>query len=145
MTTSAATPREQDYPGQDLGLPAEGVGSVASWGQRITALLVDWTLSMLLAALITWGASLSSMGPERFAPLVTFFLYKSFLTGFAGSTLGQLIVGVGVTRIDNRAIPWWAAIVRTFMICLVLPAVVIGADRRSLNDMMTRTIVVKRR
>lgn len=118
---------------------------MATWGQRLTALLVDWALAMALAAVATLGASLTSMGPERYAPMVVFFLHKSLLTGFTGSSLGQLIAGIGVTRVDRTLIPWWVAFVRTFMICLVLPALVIGADRRSLNDMMLRTVVVRRR
>lgn len=136
---------DQDYPGQRLGLPAEGPGAVATWGQRLTALVLDWAISMAFAALVTWGAVLSGTGPERFGTLVVFFLEKSLFTILTGSSLGQLIVGIGVTRIDGTPIPWWAAIVRTFMICLVIPALVIGVDRRSLNDMVLRSVVVKRR
>lgn len=143
-TTSGPT-RDQDYPGRSLGLPAEGRGALASWGQRITALVVDWAVAMLVAALITWGAVLSSTGPEKFATLIVFFIEKALLTGLTGSSLGQRIVGIGVTRVDGRPVSFWAAVVRTLMVCLVLPAVVIGPDRRSLNDMMLRTVVVKRR
>lgn len=143
-TTSGPT-RDQDYPGRSLGLPAEGRGALASWGQRITALVVDWAVAMLVAALITWGAVLSSTGPEKFATLIVFFIEKALLTGLTGSSLGQRVVGIGVTRVDGHPVSFWAAIVRTLMICLVLPAVVIGPDRRSLNDMMLRTVVVKRR
>lgn len=143
-TTSGPT-RDQDYPGRSLGLPAEGRGALASWGQRITALVVDWAVAMLVAALITWGAVLSSTGPEKFATLIVFFIEKALLTGLTGSSLGQRVVGIGVTRVDGHPVSFWAAIVRTLMVCLVLPAVVIGPDRRSLNDMMLRTVVVKRR
>jgi len=143
-TTSGPT-RDQDYPGRSLGLPAEGRGALASWGQRITALVVDWAVAMLVAALITWGAVLSSTGPEKFATLIVFFIEKALLTGLTGSSLGQRVVGIGVTRVDGHPVSFWAAVVRTLMICLVLPAVVIGPDRRSLNDMMLRTVVVKRR
>lgn len=145
--TNSAYPqtREPDYPGQLLGLPEEGRGSLATWGQRLTALVLDWAISMALAVLITWGAVLSGTGPEKFATLVVFFLEKSLFTVLTGSSLGQLIVGIGVTRTDARPLPWWAAVVRTLMTCLVIPAVVIGADRRSLDDMMLRAVVVRRR
>lgn len=139
------TASEQAYPGQRLGLPEQGRGSLATWGQRLTALVLDWAISMALATAITWGAVLSGLGPERFATLVVFFLQKSLLTSLTGSSLGQLIVGIGVTRTDGTPVAWWAVVVRTFMICLVIPALVIGDDRRSLNDMMLRTVVVKRR
>ena len=136
---------EQKYPGQRLGLPESGRGSLATWGQRITALVLDWAIAMALATAITWGAALTSLGPERFATLVVFFLQKSLFTALTGSSLGQLIVGFGVTRTDRTTIPWWGAALRTLMICLVIPAAVIGEDRRSLNDMMLRAVVVRRR
>lgn len=139
------TETEQAYPGQRLGLPRDGRGSLAPWGQRLTALVLDWAIAMALATAITWGAALTGLGPERFASLVVFFLMKSVSTILTGSSPGQLVVGIGVTRTDGTAIPWWAAVVRTLMICLVVPALVIGEDRRSLNDMMLRAVVVRRR
>ncbi|SDB80090.1 RDD family protein [Raineyella antarctica] len=146
MTENAYdTGTELTYPGQRLGLPEAGPGSLATWGQRATALVLDWAISTALAVLITWGAVLNGSGPERFATLVVFFLEKTVTTALTGSSIGQLIVGIGVTRANGTAIPWWVAVVRTFMICLVIPAAVIGDDRRSLNDMMLRALVVKRR
>ena len=37
--SSTGTP----YPGSRLGLPADGPRSVASWGRRVLALVVDWS------------------------------------------------------------------------------------------------------
>ena len=40
---SGAGPTEEfRYPGNRLGLPADGPGSVAGWGRRVLALFVDW-------------------------------------------------------------------------------------------------------
>ena len=39
-------------PGVSIGLPAEGRGSLASWGKRIGALIIDWGASMVLASAI---------------------------------------------------------------------------------------------
>ncbi|MDT5047195.1 MAG: hypothetical protein QOG75_3058, partial [Mycobacterium sp.] len=41
----------QAYPGQPLGLPEYGPGSLARMGRRLVALLVDWLLAYGLAAL----------------------------------------------------------------------------------------------
>ena len=41
------------YPGQALGLPERGPGSVASMPRRILALFIDWLLSMLIAYWLT--------------------------------------------------------------------------------------------
>jgi hypothetical protein len=32
------------YPGERLGLPEEGSGSIAGWGRRIGALVIDWVI-----------------------------------------------------------------------------------------------------
>ena len=47
-----ADPETQDHPGQRLGLPAQGPGSIASWPVRMLALLVDWIPSLLVANLL---------------------------------------------------------------------------------------------
>ena len=44
-TTSAG----EAYPGQSLGLPPEGRGSLASWRARIGALIIDWAACMIIA------------------------------------------------------------------------------------------------
>src|SRR5690348_16486936 len=48
LTTSPAA-ENATYPGQGLGLPERGPGSVASMPRRILALFIDWLLSMLIA------------------------------------------------------------------------------------------------
>ena len=46
----------QGYPGETLGLPEHGSGSLARMGRRLAALLVDWLLAYGIAALaITLG------------------------------------------------------------------------------------------
>jgi len=39
------------YPGEMLGLPESGPGSLAPMGRRLAALLIDWLISYGLAAL----------------------------------------------------------------------------------------------
>ena len=46
---------------------------------------------------------------------------------------------------NNRPDGWWRSAVRTALKCLVIPAVIIGADRRGLDDLMLGTVVVNRR
>ncbi|HMH35886.1 MAG TPA: hypothetical protein VK584_03030, partial [Streptosporangiaceae bacterium] len=48
LTTPPAAEKET-YPGQGLGLPERGPGSVASMPRRILALFIDWLLCMLIA------------------------------------------------------------------------------------------------
>src|SRR6195952_2661305 len=39
------------YPGERLGLPAAGVGSVAGFGRRLAALTIDWFIGYGIAAI----------------------------------------------------------------------------------------------
>ena len=42
---------DSDYPGERLGLPASGVGSVAGFGRRLAALTIDWFIGYGIAAM----------------------------------------------------------------------------------------------
>ena len=77
--------------------------------------------------------------------LAVFFAQKALLTGLTGSSFGQLITGVGVTLTNGRPIGWGRALARSAMVALVVPAVVVGADRRGLDDLALGTVVVRRR
>ena len=48
------------YPGQRLGLPAEGPRSLARFGRRLVALVVDWVIALLIA-----GGLLRQRPPRR--------------------------------------------------------------------------------
>ena len=63
---------------------------------------------------------------------------------------GEGVPGAGrvpyaVHRLDGQTLGWLRALARAGMICLVLPTVVIGAERRALNDLVLVTVVVNRR
>lgn len=133
------------YPGQSIGLPASGRGSLAGWWPRIGALVGDWAASMVVATLIFGTGVLNESGWKSFMILAVYFVEASVLTTVTGSSFGQLIARIGVTRLDGEPLGWWRPTVRTALKCLVLPMVVVGAERRGLNDMLLGTVVVNRR
>ncbi|QLQ16620.1 MAG: RDD family protein [Micropruina sp.] len=141
MTSSAAEP----YPGQSLGLPARGRGSLASWRSRIAALLVDWAASMVLAVALFGVGVLRESGWRSWMILAVFFVQKAVLSALAGGSFGQLLARIGVIRLDGRPLGFVRALARAAMVCVVLPAVVIGAERRGLDDLVLGTVVVNRR
>lgn len=136
-------PGEQQYAGQRLGLPASGPGSVAGWGRRIAALFIDWIASSLVAALIGRFYVLSA-DEARFLPLVVFWLESALFTGIAGASFGQLALRVAVVRVDGRPPTILKALLRQFLICLVIPPVVFNRDNRGLHDMAADTVTVIR-
>jgi hypothetical protein len=50
------------YPGERLGLPADGVTSVAGFGRRLAALTVDWVLGLLIGGLFEGPDALTTPG-----------------------------------------------------------------------------------
>jgi uncharacterized RDD family membrane protein YckC len=136
-------PLSQEYAGQRLGLPAEGAGSVAGWGRRIAALFVDWIASSLVAAAISSSADL---GPDtaRLLPMLVFLTEVTLFTTFMSASFGQLALRVVVVRLDRRPVTILNAVVRTVLICLVIPPVVFNRDNRGLHDLAVGTITLRR-
>lgn len=133
------------FPGERLGLPQTGRGSVASWMSRITALVLDWAASMLIAVLIFTPGVLTESGWRSWMILVVFFVESSVLSALTGGSLGQLITRIGIYRLDGKPLGFLRAIPRALLVSLVLPALVIGADRRGLHDLAVGTVVINRR
>jgi len=142
--SSAADP----YPGERLGLPAEGPGAVAGWGRRVVALALDWFASTAVAALVfgyQWlGATAGEQGWVGATPLLVLLLEASVLTAVAGGSFGQLALRVAVVRLDRRPVTLLHALLRTFLICLVIPPLVFTRDRRGLHDLAAGTITIRR-
>jgi uncharacterized RDD family membrane protein YckC len=141
--SSQAPEGEQLYAGQRLGLPEHGPGSVASWGRRIAALFLDWIASSLVASVIASFADVST-DTERLLPLLVFLAEVSLFTGIAGASFGQLALRVVVVRVDGGPVTILHAVVRTVLICLVIPPVVFNRDNRGLHDLAAGTITLNR-
>lgn len=143
---AADTAGESDYPGERIGLPREGRGSVASWGSRLAALLVDWVICTVVAVLVFGTRVLTGQGWTSWTTLVTFFVETTVLCVLAGGSAGQLICRIAVVRVvGDRPLDLGRSALRAAMVCVVVPAVIIGTDRRGLHDLATGTVVVSRR
>jgi uncharacterized RDD family membrane protein YckC len=139
-----STPGEP-YPGQRLGLPAAGRGSLATWQGRVTALVVDWVASMLVASGLFGMGVINGDGWRVWMVMVVFFAESTVLAAVAGGSFGQLVTKIGIARLDGQPLGFVRAALRAALVCLVLPAVVVGQDRRGLHDTVVGTVVIKRR
>jgi uncharacterized RDD family membrane protein YckC len=137
--SSTGTP----YPGSRLGLPADGPRSVASWGRRILALVVDWFASLAVAAAILGGA-VWGQGWEAWAPLGVFALEAGVLTALLGGSFGQLLLRIVVVRVDGNPVGLLQALGRSVLICLVVPPLIFNRDNRGLHDLAFKTIALRR-
>jgi uncharacterized RDD family membrane protein YckC len=126
-------------------MPESGAGSLAPWRARIVALLVDWVASMLIAVLLFGRGVLTESDWHSWMILAVFFLESGTGTMFFGASLGQLLAKLAVVRLDREPLGPLRAYGRAALVCLVLPALVIGADRRGLHDLAAGTVVINRR
>ncbi len=133
-----------DYPGSSLGLPQRGRGSLASWRARIAALIVDWAASLAVATLLVGTGALRGGGWRGFVPLAVYVVEKAVMTWLASGSFGQLLARVAVVKVEGGPIGLWRAVARAVMVGVVVPAVVVGAERRGLDDLVLGTVVVNR-
>jgi uncharacterized RDD family membrane protein YckC len=146
MAETAQTGHDNEaYPGSRLGLPQAGRGSLASWRSRVAALLLDWAASMAIAVGFFGSGVLTGDGWRAWMILAVFFVESSVLGAVAGGSFGQLICKIGIARLDGMPLGLLRAVLRAFLVSLALPPLVIGSDRRGLQDYAAGTVVVSRR
>ncbi|MFI5617384.1 RDD family protein [Streptomyces sp. NPDC051567] len=128
------------YPGQQLGLPQRGTGSVARFGRRIGAVALDWIGCQLIAyGLITHG-DLAAAGNWTLG----LFVALSFLTvATVGSTPGKRLLGLRVIAEDGGRLGVVRVLVRTVLLALVVPALIWDRDGRGLHDRLARAVQVR--
>lgn len=141
---AVTTPETDPYPGQRLGFPASGPGSVAGWGRRALALVGDWFVSRLVAGLLFGSEVWTGNGTEQLTVFAVFLFEATLFTALAGGSFGQLAMRLAVVRLDHRSVTILQALVRTFLILLVIPPLVFNRDNRGLHDLAVNTVVVRR-
>ena len=135
----------QRFRGERLGLPQFGSGSLATFGVRFGAFLVDCIASALVASLIVAHrrGDLAGRLPGSWSliPLAVDYVVGLLL---GGQTLGMHLFGLRVVRVDEPGrIPLPSIVVRTVLLFLLIPAVVVDKDGRGLHDRFTGTAVVR--
>ncbi|WP_371678838.1 RDD family protein [Streptomyces sp. NBC_01276] len=128
------------HPGERLGLPRSGPGSVARFGRRLGAVLIDWLPCQLIAyGLITHG-NLQTTGNWTLG----LFVALSILTvGTVGFTPGKRILGLRVVGQDGGRLGLLRVVARTLLLALVIPALVWDRDGRGLHDRLAGAVQVR--
>jgi uncharacterized RDD family membrane protein YckC len=108
----------------------------AGTGRRFLALLIDWLMCLLISGL----AGFSS---RSISTLAIFFIEVSVLTTLQQASAGQRILRLRVVDFTNYGVvPAKKILLRTFLICLVLPAV-FTREGRGLHDWVANSVVVR--
>lgn len=107
------------------------------------ALLIDWLICSIIAAGFL-GYRFGGNG-HSWAPLAVFFVENVLLVGTLGSTVGHRILGLQVSRVSGAAAGPVPALVRSFLLCLFIPAVIWDKDGRGMHDRLAGTVIRRAR
>jgi hypothetical protein len=139
-----------DFPGQRLGLPQSGAGSLAGMARRAGALIVDWFIAYGLASL---GVTFGFVTTENFmqtqigstAVMAVWLVVGAVSLRLFGFTPGQYALGLRVDSVDHRRyVGLGRALGRGLLVAFVIPALFTDADGRGFQDRLTGTAVVRR-
>jgi uncharacterized RDD family membrane protein YckC len=136
------TDAELGYRGQRLGRPESGAGSVAGFGVRLLALLIDWVASLLVVHLLWPDVAYGTPDYSQLA-LGVFAVEAVVLVWLLQSSFGQFLCRIRVEGLDRRRLALWRVAVRTVLLCLVVPALVWDRDGRGLHDRAVGSVVVR--
>ncbi|MGY2084420.1 RDD family protein [Blastococcus sp. SYSU DS0539] len=137
MVRNVEQPSQAPDRGASLGLPAAGAGSLASFSRRAGGFVVD----ALGTALIGWAFTAPD-GPGNWS-LVIFGVLTVVTLVLFGQTPGHRVFGMRLAHPRPGArLALWRAVVRTALLMLLVPALLVDADGRGLHDRLTGTAVV---
>ncbi|MEA3180269.1 MAG: hypothetical protein QOI59_3792 [Gammaproteobacteria bacterium] len=146
FTAGNSTPPPRDPPASGFTPPPQPPLNLtalprAGFGIRMGALLLDVVLI---------GILLNQLHERTNVELLALATYGAVMWKLKGSTVGGIICGLQVVRIDGRPIDWPTAIVRALGCFLSLAVVGLGfiwiaidSDRQSWHDKIAGTVVVR--
>jgi uncharacterized RDD family membrane protein YckC len=127
------------YRGKRLGLPPTGPNSVAGFGRRLGATMIDWTASAFIVA--SWHPSQNARG---LLTLGLFSLLNVALVTTIGAGIGGRLLGTRVARLDGGNPSLLAVLIRTTLMAAAIPPLVWDRDGRGLHDRSAGCVVVMR-
>ncbi|MBB4882500.1 RDD family protein [Micrococcus flavus] len=123
------------WPGDLLGLPEHGPASMATAARRAAALVIDWALALLVSGL--------AFGGDPIATLLVFAAMHVVGLSLLATTVGKALCRIQVVAVGGRTAPVHRVLIRTALLCLVLPAVVVGPDGRGMHDRAADTVELR--
>ncbi len=105
---------------------------------------MDWAASTAVATGLFGTGVLFGDGWRAWMTLAVFFVQTTVLSALAGGSFGQLLARIAIFRLDAQPLGFVRAAIRAALVCLVVPAVVIGPDRRGLHDVAVGSVVIQR-
>ena len=123
------------WPGDLLGLPERGPASMATAARRMGALVLDWFIAL--------GISWLAFDGDAIATLLVFAAMHVIGLTLLATTVGKAVCRIQVVRVGGRPAGLPRILLRTVLLCLVLPAVVVGPDGRGMHDKLADTVEIR--
>ena len=137
-----STEQTSEYAGQQLGMPADGPGSMAPLWRRALGLLVDWVIAQLIST-YGFGTDMGAGGAQSFVPLAVLAVINVLsITAFA-ATPGQALLRMQVLQVRAGSFAL-QVLIRTALLCLFIPAVLSDRHGRGFHDAAAGTVIVSR-
>jgi uncharacterized RDD family membrane protein YckC len=119
-----------------------GRGSVAGFGARVLAFLIDGLISDVIAAIINGGPHNSSR--QSLTSYLAFLIIEFGFVSLVGQTPGMRVVGIVVVRQDlgGRVKPQWV-LLRTILLATLIPAVIVDKAGRGMHDRAAGAVMLR--
>lgn len=130
------------WPGERLGLPEEGPRSVGRIGRRFAAIAVDWLIAYVIS-LLFFPLGGEPSPDQSVVQLGIFALLQIVFIPTIGGSIGHRLLGMRVVPISGGWVGLWRPVVRTLLICLVLPLLVWDSDQRAFHDKIAGTVLIR--
>lgn len=122
----------------------------ATYVRRFVALCIDWFACVLIASVafspvVPFTPNLIFGSPDlSLVVLGLFVLETCFLVWLVGGSFGQRLVGLEVVSIIGRGrVTLWRSLVRSLLVALVLPPLIVDGQGRGLQDRAAGTEVLR--
>lgn len=133
------------YPGERLGLPEHGRGSVARVGRRLVAIAIDWAIATVISYAFFSHGSWADL--NSWATTIVFVVMQVLFIPTIGGGIGHRLLGMRVVpvRVSGRSgwVGMWRPIVRSVLLAVVVPALVWDSDQRGFHDKVAGTVLIR--
>lgn len=116
--------------------------SYASVGRRLGALVIDWFASLGIALLVFRDFAYGTPD-SMLATTGVFYAEIVLFTFLISCSFGQRLLSMRVVNLNGGRLSLWRIMLRTLLILLVIPALVMDSDGRGLHDRIVGSRVIR--
>ncbi|MDJ0322572.1 RDD family protein [Cryobacterium sp. PH31-AA6] len=128
------------WPGERLGLPDTGPGSVGRVGRRIAALAIDQVVATGVAF---WAFNYTFLNYSGFVVSGVFVLLQIVFIPTIGGSIGHRLTGLRLISLTGGWAGVWRPIVRSVLLGFAIPALVWDSDQRGFHDKVAGTVLIR--